>query len=129
MVNARFVKPLDYDVLSKISKRAKIIVTVEENSLRGGFGQAIADYLLTGEYKGKFKALGIPDRFITHGNRDLLLDEVNLDASGIANDIIDLLSDTQKQNSLLRKLFKKNGKKNSSNNEEELVASEKKKTG
>jgi 1-deoxy-D-xylulose-5-phosphate synthase len=129
LVNSRFVKPLDYDMLSKISQRAKIIVTVEENSLRGGFGQAIADYLLTGEYKGKFKALGIPDRFITHGNRDLLLDEVNLDASGIANEIIDLLSDTQKQNSLLQKLFRKNDKKNLSNNEEELITSEKKNTG
>lgn len=129
LVNARFVKPLDYQMLSKIKKSAKIIVTVEENSLRGGFGQAIADYLLTNEFKGKFKAFGIPDRFITHGNRNLLLTEVKLDAPNIAEQILDLLSDTQKQNSLLQKLFRKNGKKNNlSSSEEELLTSEKKNT-
>lgn len=128
LINARFVKPFDYEKLSKILKTAKIIVTVEENSLRGGFGQAVADYLLSNEYKGKFKAFGIPDRFITHGNRDLLLKEVRLDAEGIAEQILDLLSDTQKQNRLLQKLFRKNGKKSSQVNEE-LLESENKKTG
>ena len=110
IINARFVKPLDLEMLDKVKETAAIIVTAEENALRGGFGQAVADYLLAEGYKGKFKALGIPDRFITHGSRDLLLKEISLDPEGIATAIEALVSGGQKQAGFLHKLiFRKNG--------------------
>ncbi len=110
VVNARFVKPLDLEMLDKVKDRASFVLTAEENALRGGFGQAVADYLLANGYTGRFKALGIPDRFITHGNRDLLLREIGLDPSGIAVSIEELVSAALKQGSFIKKLiFRKNG--------------------
>ena len=110
IVNARFVKPLDLEMLSKVMDRASFVLTAEENALRGGFGQAVADYLLASGYTGRFKALGIPDRFITHGSRDLLLKEIGLDPSGIAVSIEELVSSSLKHGSFLKKLiFRKNG--------------------
>jgi 1-deoxy-D-xylulose-5-phosphate synthase len=110
IVNARFVKPLDLEMLSKVKETTSFIVTVEENALRGGFGQAVADYLLTNGYTGRFKALGIPDRFITHGSRDLLLKEIGLDPVGMAVSIEELVASSLKQGSFLKKLiFRKNG--------------------
>lgn len=83
LVNSLFVKPLDLDMLETITERAKYIVTVEENAIRGGFGQAISGYLHDNGYENRFKAIGIPDKFVTHGNRDNLLEEIGLDEDGI----------------------------------------------
>lgn len=83
LVNPLFVKPLDEEMLEKIMDRAKYIVTVEENSIRGGFGQAISGYLHNNGYKERFKAIGIPDRFVTHGSRGDLLKEIEMDEDGI----------------------------------------------
>lgn len=111
IVNARFVKPLDLEMLSKIKETASFILTIEENALRGGFGQAVADYLLADGYTGKFKALGIPDRFITHGSRALLLKEIGLDPGGIAASIERLVAYSHKQTGgfLHKLIFRKNG--------------------
>ncbi len=87
VVNARFVKPFDYDMLEAVAKRAKQIITIEENQIRGGFGQAIAEYLMSSDYKGKLKVIGIPDQFVTHGNRDQLLKEISLDTDSIVHTI------------------------------------------
>ncbi|MDH4158167.1 MAG: 1-deoxy-D-xylulose-5-phosphate synthase [candidate division Zixibacteria bacterium] len=110
VVNARFVKPLDTNFLDGIKDQARYVLTVEEGQLRGGFGQAVAEYLLSSEYKGKFKALGIPDRFVTHGSRGLLLRDVGLDAEGIAGAVHNLVSGGHKNGSLLTKLrLRRNG--------------------
>ncbi len=93
VVNARFVKPLDEALLDRIRSRAKVIVTVEEGTLRGGFGQAVAEYLLSRKYPGTFKAMGLPDSFVTHGSREQLLDEIGLNAAGI----VDAIADTTAQ--------------------------------
>ncbi|MFQ5452807.1 MAG: 1-deoxy-D-xylulose-5-phosphate synthase [Candidatus Zixiibacteriota bacterium] len=104
VVNARFVKPLDYNILDKIIKHAVKIVTIEENSLRGGFGQAVAEYLLSNGFKGKFKALGVHGKFVTHGNREQLLKEIKLDVDSIVEQINDTLSSNVNNGS---KLFQK----------------------
>ncbi len=111
VVNARFIKPLDIEMLSHIKEKASHIITIEENALRGGFGQAIAEFLLEKGYTGKFKALGIPDRFITHGDRSLLLKEVGLDPEGIAASIEHLVADSTKSSSnfFQKLIFRKNG--------------------
>jgi len=88
-----------------------LIVTLEENSLRGGFGQAIADYLSTAGYDGKLKTIGIPDTFVTQGTRSELFREIGLDAKSISETIKNLVYDEHKTAAgLLQKLvFRKNG--------------------
>ena len=91
VVNARFVKPFDYVMLEEVRKRAKYVITVEENQIRGGFGQAIAEYLITHNYHGKLKVIGIPDQFVTHGNRDQLLKEIGLDVDSILKTVTEFV--------------------------------------
>jgi 1-deoxy-D-xylulose-5-phosphate synthase len=92
LVNARFIKPFDLKMLEQIACDARVIITVEEAQLRGGFGQAIAEYLLSSRYTGKFKALGIADEFITHGERSELLRDVRLDVDGLTAQIGEFLT-------------------------------------
>ena len=89
VVNARFVKPLDQKLLDKLAASSSLILTAEEGSIRGGFGQAVAEYLLTGQFTGRFRAIGIPDDFVTHGTRAQLLREINLDAQGLTKSVMD----------------------------------------
>ena len=94
VVNARFVKPLDHVLLNQILPDARVIVTVEEGALRGGFGQAVAEYLLSHRYAGRFRAFGLPDRFVTHGSRAQLLKELGLDGECLAREIGALAAET-----------------------------------
>ncbi|MFH1372765.1 MAG: 1-deoxy-D-xylulose-5-phosphate synthase [bacterium] len=110
IVNARFVKPIDLKILEEIIQTAAAVVTLEENAVRSGFGQAVAEYLLTEGFTGRFRALGIPDKFIPHGNRNLLLQEIGLDPDGIATAIEKLVEPGQKQANLFQKLIlRRNG--------------------
>ncbi len=85
VVNARFVKPLDTGVLDQLAAGDALIITVEDNALVGGFGSAVNEYWVERHYDSTFvRNLGIPDRFIDHGDRDGLLDELGLSAEGIA---------------------------------------------
>ena len=95
VINARFVKPMDALFLEQIRRKASIIVTAEEGALRGGFGQAVADYLLGQRYDGFFKSLGIPDKFITHGSRNELLEEIGLNAAGLARAVETLVNEAE----------------------------------
>jgi 1-deoxy-D-xylulose-5-phosphate synthase len=63
-----------------------------EGSLRGGFGQAVAEHLLSRQFGGKFRAFGLPDQFIEHGARAQLLKTVGLDADTLARDISALIA-------------------------------------
>jgi len=84
VVNARFVKPLDAALLERI-EAAPWTVTVEENALPTGFGSAVLELVAdAGLAAGPIRRLGLPDRFIEHGERGELLAELGLDAVGIA---------------------------------------------
>ncbi len=118
VVNARFVKPFDYKMLGQLRKQSSVIITAEEGTHRGGFGQAVAEYLLENQYEGAFKALAIPDQFVVHGARPLLLRDLGLDADGILKSIMKVVdplrsddSDDDDSRTFLQKLmFRKNGK-------------------
>jgi 1-deoxy-D-xylulose-5-phosphate synthase len=85
VVNARFVKPLDREVLLRCVRECGFIVTVEEAALMGGFGSAVLEEVAgAGLNSSCVGRLGIPDRFIEHGERGELLADLGLDASGIA---------------------------------------------
>jgi 1-deoxy-D-xylulose-5-phosphate synthase len=84
VVNARFVKPMDVRLPEWI-EAAPWVVTVEENALQTGFGSAVLEAVNdAGGHAGPIKRLGIPDRFVEHGERAELMAELGLDAAGIA---------------------------------------------
>jgi 1-deoxy-D-xylulose-5-phosphate synthase len=79
VVNARFIKPLDYFMLSSIMDDNLPILTIEEGILQGGFGSFILEFACDNRYDASnIDRLGIPDRFIEHGDVDSLLDEIGL---------------------------------------------------
>jgi len=85
VINARFIKPLDRDVILGAVRQLPWVVTVEEAALDCGFGSAVLE-AAAGEWldSSRVRRLGIPDRFIEHGERSELLDDLGLDAHGIA---------------------------------------------
>ncbi len=85
VVNARFVKPLDGEMIRRIAAEGKPMVTVEENALEGGFGSAVMEFLEREGIQGTaVKRLGIPDRFIEHGDRGILMRDIGLDVESMA---------------------------------------------
>src|SRR3989475_7873383 len=85
VVNARFVKPLDSGLLLALARTKRLIVTVEEAYLAGGFGSAIIELLEENGLQDKLRVvrMGVPDRIVTHGDPKLLLAKYGLDADGI----------------------------------------------
>jgi len=93
VINARFAKPLDKELILDVAKHAKKMVIVEENVLSGGFGAAVLELLgKAGASAVKVKRLGIPDEFVTHGKQDFLRSLYHLDAPGIAGECADFLT-------------------------------------
>jgi 1-deoxy-D-xylulose-5-phosphate synthase len=85
VVNARFVKPLDQELILAIAKKAGRVVTVEEHALQGGFGSAVLECFEDNRLSGiKTLRIGLPDRFIEHGPQAVLRQKYGLDAEGIA---------------------------------------------
>jgi 1-deoxy-D-xylulose-5-phosphate synthase len=94
VVNARFVKPLDAEMITEIAKTHRLIVTAEDAYLAGGFGSAVLELL---EEKGladkvKVVRLGVPDEIVTHGDPKTLLAQYRLDAEGIAATVRETLA-------------------------------------
>jgi 1-deoxy-D-xylulose-5-phosphate synthase len=85
VVNARFVKPIDAEVVLRAIRECGFVVTVEEGALMAGFGSAVLETAAdAGLDTSRVRRLGIPDRFIEHAERGELLAELGLDAAGIA---------------------------------------------
>jgi 1-deoxy-D-xylulose-5-phosphate synthase len=89
----RFVKPLDEELLHKILKRFKKIVTVEDGCIKGGFGSAVLEFMADKHYTDiQVVRLGIPDRFIEHGTQKELQLECGFDAKAIAEAVKKLIN-------------------------------------
>jgi 1-deoxy-D-xylulose-5-phosphate synthase len=99
VVNCRFVKPLDGDLIARLAKKIPHILTVEENTLQGGFGSAVLE-LIADRQVGPvtFKRLGIPDQFIEHGAVSVLRKKYGLDADGIAAKVRQMVADDSQMN-------------------------------
>ncbi len=94
VVNARFAKPLDEELLLDLAERFKVIVTVEENALQGGFGSAVAEFYVDRGFTGlRLVRLGVPDVFVEQGERKLLLHKLGLDGEGIAKRTLEALGE------------------------------------
>jgi 1-deoxy-D-xylulose-5-phosphate synthase len=85
VVNARFVKPLDVGLLLALARTKRLILTVEEAYLAGGFGSAVMEVLEENGLLGQVRVvrMGVPDRLVTHGDVQLLLAKYGLDSDGI----------------------------------------------
>ncbi|EJI86002.1 1-deoxy-D-xylulose-5-phosphate synthase [Alishewanella aestuarii B11] len=83
LVDMRFVKPLDEQLLQQLMRSHGQILTVEDNALMGGAGSAVNEYLVQHHYQGKVMNLGLPDEFIKHGSQQEIYQELGLDSQGI----------------------------------------------
>ncbi|MFC1864468.1 1-deoxy-D-xylulose-5-phosphate synthase [Chloroflexota bacterium] len=102
VVNARFAKPLDSELITDLTSRIKRMVTVEENALSGGFGSSVVDLLQeSGMSDVQVKSIGLPDEFIEQGTQTILRSRYALDANGIAEQVLSLFPDLA-PNSLLK---------------------------
>ncbi|MDD5127828.1 MAG: 1-deoxy-D-xylulose-5-phosphate synthase [Dehalococcoidales bacterium] len=91
VANARFAKPLDAELITKLAKRVKRIVTVEENTLHGGFGSAVISLLHRENIVGtQVMSLGIPDEFVEQGTQEILRAKYRLDSCGITQQVMSL---------------------------------------
>lgn len=96
VINARFAKPLDEDTLCEAFAAHRFVVTVEDHALAGGFGSAVLELAsAAGADTRKLVRLGIPDRFIEHGARKVLLKQLGLDAEGIQQTVLRLCGQAQ----------------------------------
>jgi 1-deoxy-D-xylulose-5-phosphate synthase len=80
----RFVKPLDETLLHAILKKYDTIITIEDNSVKGGFGSAVLEFASVNDYRNNIKVLGIPDVFIEHGSVNELQKTIGLDVESIS---------------------------------------------
>lgn len=83
VINMRFVKPLDHELLNEVSRTHQALITVEEGVIAGGAGAAVAEYLLNQGQMLPMRILGLPDQFIEQGDASQWLAELGLDAAGI----------------------------------------------
>jgi 1-deoxy-D-xylulose-5-phosphate synthase len=83
VVNARFVKPLDTVMLEGIARSARAIITIEDNTVVGGFGSAVLEHLASQDLKPEVRLLGIPDSFMDHAEVSSLHKQAGIDTAGI----------------------------------------------
>ncbi|MEO6665235.1 MAG: transketolase C-terminal domain-containing protein, partial [Nitrospiria bacterium] len=92
VINARFVKPLDRELLVGVAERIRRVVTIEDHALMGGFGSAVLELFEEAEVRGvEVRRIGLPDVFIEHGAQTLLRRQHGLDPDGIAERVLAFL--------------------------------------
>lgn len=87
VINMRFIKPLDEEILEEVAKKFEKIITLEENTLVGGFGSAVLEYFADKNYKNDILRIGLPDHFIDHGTQKELHKEIGIDPDGIVESV------------------------------------------
>ena len=98
VINPRFIKPLDEELLTKVFTECRFVITAEEAALMGGFGSAVAELAVDRGWDTRnLRRLGIPDRFIEHGEREELLADLGMSVSGMVQTCHELASKTAAQ--------------------------------
>lgn len=88
LINARFVKPIDEEAVREACREHKLIVTMEENVLSGGYGEKVRDYVDAIGVTTRVLNIAIPDEYVEHGNVDLLKQEIGIDADSIVKKVM-----------------------------------------
>ncbi|RIO08046.1 1-deoxy-D-xylulose-5-phosphate synthase [Mammaliicoccus sciuri] len=91
IINARFIKPMDYEMLHSLGKASKPILTVEEAMLTGGLGSQIATFMKDNDYHNIMRRIGINDTYIEHGDVGLLLEDIGISKSNIISTVKSLI--------------------------------------
>ncbi len=91
IVNARFVKPLDENLILELASKIKNIITLEEGTVTGGFGSAVLELLESKGVKANVKIIGVPDKFIEHGRPDIQKKLAGIDKESIKKTIVEML--------------------------------------
>ena len=97
VVDMRFVKPIDEELIGDMATSHQLIVTIEENTTMGGAGSAVNEFLISANYQIPILNLGLPDKFLEHGKVAEMLANVDLDAGSITNAIKKKLKDCKIQ--------------------------------
>jgi 1-deoxy-D-xylulose-5-phosphate synthase len=97
VVDARFIKPLDHELVRSVAAGGSPMIALEENARAGGFGAALLELCAELRIQNRIVTLGIPDRFIEHGRRQELLEEIGLSAEAVAAKVRDLLTTRAKR--------------------------------
>ena len=92
VIDMRFVKPLDTKLLLQISQTHTILVTIEENSIQGGAGSAVCEFLLSKKIKCDILNIGLPDKFISQGSQKEMREEMGLNCEHIINKINEFIN-------------------------------------
>jgi len=92
IINARFVKPIDKELILKYAKNIKNIITLEEGTINGGFGSAVLELLQDSGISSNVKRIGVPDEFIEHGKPDIQKKLIGIDKEGIKKTIQEIMS-------------------------------------
>lgn len=87
LANARFIKPVDYELVDRLAARHRYLVTLEENVLRGGFGLEVTAYIHRNHPQVKVLNIAIPDAYVEHGNVSILRQELGIDSDSIIRKI------------------------------------------
>ncbi len=87
VIDMRFVKPLDTDMLEKIAANHTTLVSVEDNAIAGGAGSAVAEYLMSKQHTCQLLKIGLPDQFIMQGTQEEMYTELKMDTDGIINQV------------------------------------------
>ena len=100
IINCRFIKPMDTACLENVKNKFSKIITLEEGTINGGFGDGVASWLLENGYSGVLKRLGLPDSFVEHGSRDQILSDLGLDENGLVSSIRKMIN-TKKESTIM----------------------------
>jgi 1-deoxy-D-xylulose-5-phosphate synthase len=83
VIDMRFVKPLDTDIIKQLTAKHELFVSIEDGSIMGGAGSAVAEYLMSSQHNCKLLQIGLPDEFIMQGTQQQMYVELGLDSTGI----------------------------------------------
>ncbi len=89
LVNARFVKPIDTEVIRELSREHRLLVTMEENVRSGGYGEKVLDYAVLQRLPVQVLNIAIPDEYVEHGNVEILYEETGIDAGSVTKRVIE----------------------------------------
>ena len=96
VINPRFIKPLDEELIVNWARKCRAVLTVEENVLAGGFGSSVIELLHSRECTIPVRRLGLEDRFIEQGPRGKMLSRCRLDSAGIYRTALDMIKKLKK---------------------------------
>ncbi|SFG37307.1 1-deoxy-D-xylulose-5-phosphate synthase [Lachnospiraceae bacterium C7] len=96
LINARFAKPFDKDLIKCLAKTHSLVVTFEENVLSGGFGEHVSSFIENSKIKIETLNIAVPDMYVEHGNVEILKQSIKLDSDSIYEKIVEKWKNIQK---------------------------------